>query len=225
MKIKHVLLPFLALILVAGSASAQNILTLVRVQTVPDNYGPETPDIFFILKDGTNVLHTSTTIEQDPPINWVMNLVLDSTKNYTIEVWDDDAPITANDDLGTVTIPGSGSGTVIGTVGGASGQLELFYEYTVVTAKEEGVTGLKDLKIFPNPSAGKFMVELEVLELRQCRMEVVNVEGKRVFMKEMLLEPGKMRETVDLQEIASGTYKLILSSGKEVVSRNLQILQ
>lgn len=80
-----------------------------------DGFGFLSPDPYFKLFDssGTLILQTAALVDNSFPVSWnVDNLIL-SNANYTIEVWDEDGPLTDDDNLGSVTFNGNTSSTTL----------------------------------------------------------------------------------------------------------------
>ncbi len=81
-------------------------------------------EYFFVLKQGGTVIYTSSYISQDPPVYFSFPQIALSNLPYTIEIWEDDAPL-ANDHCGDFTIQGHNPGTFTLTI------TDLSISYTV----------------------------------------------------------------------------------------------
>ena len=84
---------------------------------VEDGFGLLSPDPYIIVKDqGGNTIFTSSVyIDTDFPVSWSINNIPLQNQTYTIEVWDEDGPVTNDDFCGSLTFPGfSNSGTIMG---------------------------------------------------------------------------------------------------------------
>ena len=222
------LLFILVLVAVCGSSSlkAQTfewVLTTVRVDAIPDNAGfLDTPDMYFIMKLGTNVQFTSSTVDDtDPPVSWSPNVSVDSTQSYTIEVWDADA-IDPDDDLGIVTIPGKGMGDVVGTVSGATGQLELHYDYTLTVGLEEELVAV-NLTVGPNPVEDVVYLDLEMVHPVEMNLSLIDQQGKKVYAETLGTQIGLRRHAVELSDFANGVYSLRIEAGGAVLHHKIMI--
>lgn len=84
-----------------------------------------------------------------------------------------------------------------------------WFEFTFLTSTEE-LTQVKDFKLYPNPSNGIFEIQADLEENQKATIEVYNVLGKRVFVRN--LEPSvKINENFDLEHLGSGTFFLKMS--------------
>ncbi len=72
-------------------------------------------EYFFVLKQGGTVIYTSSYITQDAPVSFSFPQIALSNLPYTIEIWEDDAPL-ANDHCGDFTIQGHNPGTFTLTI-------------------------------------------------------------------------------------------------------------
>ena len=69
------------------------------------------------------------------------------------------------------------------------------------------------LSIFPNPNSGSFYVRFSINdELKNALLEVFNIVGKKVYMKQVISSSNNALEEVDLGDIAKGVYQIRLSN-------------
>ena len=97
----------------------------------------------------------------------------------------------------------------------------------IVTDKEEEKTTDKTktdeiMKVYPNPSSGKFKVEVMGKEGVTTKLSVVDIKGRVVFSKE-LEGVGKFTETVNLKNEAPGNYIVTIEQGGEILKQKIQI--
>ena len=189
---KKILLSILLIAALAAPSmlSAQGMawhLTQVQVKQIPDNYGgfTDTPDIYYVIKDGSTVLFTSNTIDDtDPPVLFYPNLTLDSTKTYILEVWDYDL-LNADDELGQVTIPGKGSGNLFDSLPNATGRLELYYEFTFKTVGfEEEISIVEEFEVYPNPAQDFVNLRLTPQATDDFRFQIIDRDPTAVFCQQ-----------------------------------------
>jgi hypothetical protein len=79
-----------------------------------------------------------------------------------------------------------------------------------------------DVKVFPNPSVGKFTVELnkENKDEKEYEIEIVNLLGQKVYSKKSVFE--KSRQEIDLnQSFATGAYIVRVRQGETMVTRKI----
>jgi hypothetical protein len=73
---------------------------------------------------------------------------------------------------------------------------------------------LKSVRLFPNPSSGRFTLDIELNTPSEVMIRVYNVSG---ISKEARLLKGaaSYRESFDLNDLPNGVYSLILQNGSE----------
>jgi hypothetical protein len=112
-------------------------LTDVRVTSCSCNDSPfSDPDLYLKIYDASNslILQTPYVLDQDPPVDFPINNMLLSNQNYTIHVWDDDAPTSNDDDCGFITFNGNTDGTyVIPGNSGLNVEITIVHPTTVLT--------------------------------------------------------------------------------------------
>ncbi|MFL5764116.1 MAG: T9SS type A sorting domain-containing protein [Bacteroidia bacterium] len=89
---------------------------------------------------------------------------------------------------------------------------------TTAPAEDNGF----DVKIFPNPSTGKFTVELnkDNKDERQYDIEIMNLLGQKVYSSKSTFE--KRQAAVDMNEsFATGAYIVRVRQGETVVTRKI----
>jgi PKD repeat protein len=103
------------------------------------------PDLYFVLTDGTGTTYTSGTVDNTTAGSWNgLGLLLDNAP-YSIEFFDEDA-VSQNDPLGTYNIPANGEGTYfINVAGGTTGSLDIGLE------PQQVFTDTDTIVVFPAP--------------------------------------------------------------------------
>jgi hypothetical protein len=79
-----------------------------------------------------------------------------------------------------------------------------------------------DVKLFPNPSTGKFTVELnkDNKDEKEYEIEIMNLLGQKVYSKKSTFE--KRQHEVDLNEsFATGAYIVRVRQGETMVTRKI----
>ena len=74
--------------------------------------------------------------------------------------------------------------------------------------------GIVSMNIYPNPSNGRFTLELNSNKAGDYRVEVINVQGQVVFAKE-ITQDGFYKETIDVANHGTGIYYVRINDGKE----------
>lgn len=80
-----------------------------------------------------------------------------------------------------------------------------------------------DLLVWPNPNQGVFQVRGLLSHPEEVVLEVMDVQGKSVYYRELGLVQERIDERVQLEEISSGTYFLRVFIGGELIEKALVI--
>jgi PKD repeat protein len=97
-------------------------------------------------------------------------------------------------------------------------------DYIVVGGVGLDEAGLgKMVNIYPNPSGGKFTLELGTAEAGKVWLQVTDSRGKTVYRQE--LPEGQQKASIDLGDQPAGVYMLRLNAGDISIDRKLTILK
>ena len=80
-----------------------------------------------------------------------------------------------------------------------------------------------DIKIFPNPAADEVRVDFESSQKAKTVIRIVDLEGKVVFEEDLGEISGKHSKTIDLENMAQGTYIINIQNGKDRTNQKLVI--
>ena len=86
----------------------------------------------------------------------------------------------------------------------------------------EHVNGLLDISIYPNPSNGKFYINLDGVNSGSVQMNIYTATGKVIISKQ-LDELNSKDELIDLSEMPTGIYYLNISDGINSINKKLII--
>ena len=97
-----------------------HVLTSVEVNNA-DGWGGDVEDVFgspdpyFKLFDasGNLLLESNVYVDLSFPVSWSVDNIVLTNQTYTIEVWDQDGPITSDDNLGSVSFSGNSPSTTL----------------------------------------------------------------------------------------------------------------
>lgn len=78
-----------------------------------------------------------------------------------------------------------------------------------------------DLVVSPNPSTGRFRVELETSEHQDIMLEVTDLLGKVVYREKVENYYGQYNGFIDLDTLASGVYMLRVQHGDSIQTKKL----
>ena len=119
-----------------------------------DGFGLLSPDPFIIIKDqsGNTIYTSSIYVDQNFPVSWSINNIPLQNQTYTIEVWDQDGPFTADDFCGSLTFSGfSNSGTIMG-----GGEI---INYSTLEIPPTPITITDTVNVFSYPSVPNIMYD------------------------------------------------------------------
>ncbi len=81
----------------------------------------------------------------------------------------------------------------------------------------------KSLNIYPNPGVGDFNIYLNSNVNSEYQMKVVDMGGKLIYETTISCEVGNNNIPISIDNIVSGSYNLIISDGKNVISKKILI--
>jgi hypothetical protein len=92
-------------------------------------------------------------------------------------------------------------------------------ESSITVTKDDGSF---DVNVFPNPSVGKFTLELnkENSKEKNFEIELINIIGQEVYHKKSIFE-DKKEEIILEPSVADGTYILRVKEGDNMVSKKI----
>jgi hypothetical protein len=96
------------------------------------------------------------------------------------------------------------------------------YQVTVdnTTAIHELVDGM-DMRIYPNPSNGTFVLDLNSEESQRLDIKVFNTIGDIVFSESGIQFNGKYNKTLDLSNLSEGMYFLQINTQNRLLTKKL----
>lgn len=75
--------------------------------------------------------------------------------------------------------------------------------------------GAKDITASPNPSNGTLHVSFTSVETGEATIQLLDLRGQQLFTKHISAQKGQNTDTLELQQLPSGIYQLVVRSGKE----------
>lgn len=119
--------------------------------------------------------------------------------------------------------------TVFVDVDGASEE-----DFTIVIVKEgvdkkeaekpDQITDRElDFKIYPNPTNGVFNVSFLLNKKANTNLEVLDLQGKKVYTEDLGKVEGRIQKEIDLSKNRPGVYILNVFSGKEKLSKRVVV--
>jgi len=76
-----------------------------------------------------------------------------------------------------------------------------------------------EIKLYPNPNTGRFVIESETIELKDAVLEIFNEKGQLIWVRKIKDEMGTLRESVDLNNSPDGLYLLSVRINSGVLNK------
>lgn len=87
-------------------------------------------------------------------------------------------------------------------------------------------TGVKEVddfnvKIYPNPTTGSFVLEAGFINAGDYTIELINVAGQTVYKKKLTRFSGNYKAVIELQKMATGSYMLQVQGEEKSLSKEI----
>jgi hypothetical protein len=89
--------------------------------------------------------------------------------------------------------------------------------YTGINVKK----ALADVRLFPNPNNGNFLLEINGVT-GQFTLRILTVEGRSIYTEKVLLESANYTKSVELENLKPGLYMVELSG--EGIKENRKLI-
>ncbi|MCS6928081.1 MAG: PKD domain-containing protein [Saprospiraceae bacterium] len=132
-------------------------------------------------------------------------------------VWNFGDGTTSNEANPTHTYASPGTYTVSLTVLNNCGAATL-QKTIVLTSGLHHAAWLKTLTLYPNPSAGRFTVELRGESAPEVAFTLLNTVGDLIHQAKADFAIGELRQPFDLPQLPGGMYTLLIRRGEHVVA-------
>jgi len=93
----------------------------------------------------------------------------------------------------------------------------------------EGASGIEEqldinsINVYPNPGNGEFVVDIVSLVNNSYKLSVIDITGKLVYSSKIECQSGNNTIPVNIDNIKSGVYNLMISNGSDSVTKRLLI--
>lgn len=94
---------------------------------------------------------------------------------------------------------------------------------TTIVLSNNTINGADAFNIYPNPNNGKFVLEISSLQEQLVSLDILAVDGKKVYEKTYGKIQGQTTEQIDLSSMPSGIYLVKLMMGDEINTQKLII--
>jgi len=81
-----------------------------------------------------------------------------------------------------------------------------------------------EIKLYPNPNDGRFVIESDMFQLKDVVMEIFNEKGQLIWNREIRDNTGTLHELVDLSNAANGLYLLRVRNRSGMINKRFVIV-
>jgi hypothetical protein len=104
------------------------------------------------------------------------------------------------------------------------GQFEYSDVKTVTLTGAEGNVWMEDIK--PNPASAEASLEIGLSDAMNVTVELIDVSGKKVAtVVNKHMTAGSREITVDLKDMSSGAYTLVLTAGDVILTQQVNVVR
>ena len=94
------------------------------------------------------------------------------------------------------------------------------------TASGVNETGDPGILICPNPSEGRFLLELHNVFSNEISIDLVNALGQKVYTDHVASVIGTtVKKEIDVSDISNGVYSIEIMAGSNTVHRKIVIMR
>jgi PKD repeat protein len=137
--------------------------------------------------------------------------------------WDFGDGSTSTEPNPTHTFTANGTYTVQLTISNSCGQMTENQSVVVDVISTDNPNAAVRVRLFPNPNAGDFNVEMEGLQTPTVVLRLHNVLGQEVWQAVRPVVSGRLTERVRVPHAAAGVYLLQVQQGQSVVTYRVVI--
>ncbi len=91
-----------------------------------------------------------------------------------------------------------------------------------VVGVEEGALS-QYVSVYPNPSSGKFVIDIHQKNSGKLNIGIINVLGQQVYTKSIMNPADEIRETIDLSNRGDGFYRIEISTDYGIIRKHIII--
>ncbi len=84
---------------------------------------------------------------------------------------------------------------------------------------------IENLIVYPNPSSGRFTLEMQITEAQDVVLKIISILGQEVYVEKRKLNPGIYRKEIDIRAHAKGIYLLQITTRRGVMSKRIVLEQ
>ena len=146
-----------------------------------------------------------------------------TASNADSVLWDFGGGNTSNEANPSFTFDASGAYTVTMVAFNACGTDTFAAEISVIGVSIDELLAAGSLSLYPNPTSGSFVLQLDLLRSAELRVEVVNLQGQRVHLSTFGQTAGSFSHAFDMPGLAEGIYLVKILLDDQMVTRKLQV--
>jgi len=193
---------------------------LITLDLTTDNYGSDTS--WSIVDDMGNEIASGNNYSNNETISKTITLPTVGCYDFIIEDSYNDG-ICCNFGEGSYSLKDH-EGNVLAVGGEFRSQEVVLFGNDLASGVDE-LTVVEDLSIFPNPASEKVEISFDLVELiDNVTIEMYDVLGKRILTKQLgTLPTGNQNITLDIADMSSGIYTLIITSNQAIKADKLYI--
>lgn len=95
------------------------------------------------------------------------------------------------------------------------------YYFTVVLQSIENLANFKELKIYPNPNTGEFVISFYTEEHENLNIKIIDPTGRMVFYNKYNNYLGHFNKKIQLQSLVKGSYFVNITSNTKNVTKSI----
>jgi len=85
------------------------------------------------------------------------------------------------------------------------------------------IQNLNEVRVYPNPSKGKFILELDSKKEDVVELSVTNMSGQLMYQENEQIVTGTFQKSIDLNALAKGVYSLEIKTSEGAINKKLVI--
>ena len=82
---------------------------------------------------------------------------------------------------------------------------------------------IQSLNLYPNPNKGQFVLEIKSTQSDLLQLKMVDVYGKVILLRDLNISAGESKSEFILDNLASGTYMVLIQSGDSLIVKKMII--
>ena len=96
-------------------------------------------------------------------------------------------------------------------------------------ATTSNITGIinsssfENVKIYPNPNSGDFILELDLKKSGNCQIKITNMLGQKVYEESKFVSTSNNKIPIQLLDVANGAYNVSLIIDNENYTKQIII--